>query len=193
MKFNLRPLIAFPILCPLLLLWWILSLSTVQAAEVLEVISRYEEGRFMAHSEVVVQPPPSRVRTILTDFENLAQINESLKRVHILEHGDNDSVRMRAVTKVCILFICRNFTWIQEIRTLPSGDIVAVIEKGDFREGRVRWRLLPENGHTRLLFDAHLVPDFWFPPIIGPWLIKRKLQEEALETAQGIERVAAQA
>lgn len=145
----------------------------------------------MAHSEVLVQLPPSRVRIILTDFENLAQINESLKRVHILGHGDNDGVRMRAITRICILFICRNFTWIQEVRTLPSGDIVAVIEEGDFREGRVRWRLLSENGHTRLLFNADLVPDFWFPPIIGPWLIKRKLQDEALETAQGIERVAA--
>lgn len=185
MNFTLRPPIVFT------LLWGILSLSVAQGAEVVEVISRYQDRRFTAHSEVLIQIPPSKVRAILTDFENLAQINKSLRRVHILEHGNNDSVRMRVITRICILFICRNFVWIQQIRTLPSGDIVAVIEEGDFREGRVRWRLLSQNGHTRLLFDADLVPDFWFPPIIGPWLIKRKLQEEALETAQGIEQVAA--
>lgn len=185
MKFMMRSLLIF------LLLGSILSLSTLQGAAVIEVTSQYQDGRFTAHSEVLVRLPPSRVRTILTDFENLARINKSLKRVHILEHGGNESVRMRTVTRICILFICRNFSWIQEVRTLPSGDIIAVIEKGDFSEGRVRWRLLPEDGHTRLLFDADLVPDFWFPPIIGPWLIKRKLQKEALETAQGIERAAA--
>lgn len=60
----------------------------------------------------------------------------------------------------------------------------------DFQEGWVHYRLRAENQHTRLLMDAELVPDFWFPPIVGALLIKRKLQNEALETAFGIERLA---
>ena len=84
---------------------------------------------------------------------------------------------------------------VQEAETLASGDIMTVIDPSmsDFREGRVRYRLLPEDeDSTRLVTDALVVPDFWFPPLIGPALIKRKLRDEALDTALGVERIAAQ-
>ena len=39
--------------------------------------------------------------------------------------------------------------------------------------------------------EADIIPEFWFPPVIGPLLIMNKLRNEALETAKGVERVAA--
>jgi hypothetical protein len=33
-------------------------------------------------------------------------------------------------------------------------------------------------------------PDFWIPPLIGPWLIKRKLLSETLETVDNLEQLA---
>ena len=60
----------------------------------------------------------------------------------------------------------------------------------DFREGWVRYRLLAEGEHTQLITDAMLVPNFWFPPLVGTMLIKGKLSSEALEAATGTETVA---
>ena len=33
-------------------------------------------------------------------------------------------------------------------------------------------------------------PDFWVPPLIGPWVIKRTMREQAITTSEGIERLA---
>ena len=57
----------------------------------------------------------------------------------------------------------------------------------DFRRGIYRWRLQSENGATRMQFTALLEPDFWVPPVIGPWLIKRKLLDEVRVTTAAIE------
>ena len=35
-----------------------------------------------------------------------------------------------------------------------------------------------------------LVPAFWVPPVIGPWVIRRKIDEEARRTGTGLERTA---
>ena len=180
------------------LLTLMLTLSMINlslAAEVIQSVADYRDGRFSAHSEVLIQVPALQTRAILTRYEALPQVNGGIKAVTILERRDSGQVRMRVRAAGCILFICKSFNWVQEAETLASGDIMTVIDPSmsDFREGQVRYRLLPENENsTRLVTDAVVAPDFWFPPLIGPALIKRKLRDEALDTALGVERIAAQ-
>jgi hypothetical protein len=141
---------------------------------------------------MVIRAPINQVRAVLTNFENLPKINSGIKAVQILKQVDDEPIRMHIASEVCILFICQDYHWIQDAHILPSGDIMTHIEPSlsDFQEGWVRYRFRAEKQHTRLLMDAELVPDFWFPPIVGTFLIKRKLQNEALETALGVEQLA---
>jgi hypothetical protein len=39
-----------------------------------------------------------------------------------------------------------------------------------------------------LQFTDTFEPDFWVPPVIGPWLIQRKLVRELTETMAYIEQ-----
>ncbi len=162
------------------------------AGEVMTSDVEHHNGRFTVHSSVIVYRPADDVRTILTDFKNLSHINTSIKNVDILAPSQNGTLRMRVKSEVCALFVCLNYRWVQEVTILPSGDIVTRFDPAmsDFREGWVRYRLLAEGDHTRLITDAVLVPNFWFPPLIGTMLIKGKLSSEALEAATGIETVA---
>jgi hypothetical protein len=151
-----------------------------------------QEGDYLTmHSEVVIPRMPAQVHEVLTDFERLGRINGELKNVEILGRQDDGRARMRVVARVCVLFVCLDFVWVQQVYTDSSGDIVADIEPGtgDFRSGQARWHMLAEDRGTRLVFDARLEPDFWFPPLIGRWLMERKLRNEAMVTATGIERV----
>ena len=52
---------------------------------------------------------------------------------------------------------------------------------------------MQENEGSRLIFFAALTPDFWVPPLIGPYIIKKKMREEAVETVLGLERLASAA
>lgn len=152
----------------------------------------YHDGRFTLHTETLVRVPPEQVRAILTRYENLARVNSGIQSVQILARPAPGQVRMRVDSHACILVFCRAYRWEQEVREWPFGDVTAIIDPAvsDFREGRVRWQFLPVDDGTQLVFDATLAPDFWFPPLIGPWLIKHKLLNEALETARGVERLA---
>ena len=67
---------------------------------------------------------------------------------------------------------------------------VVVPKLSDFQHGYARVNIWQEPTGTRVLIRSEVRPDFWIPPIIGPWLIKRKLRSEALETVQNLERVA---
>ena len=45
---------------------------------------------------------------------------------------------------------------------------------GDIKAGRADWRFSAEGENTtRMVFDAEIEPDFWVPPLIGPYLIAR--------------------
>jgi len=146
----------------------------------------------MMHSETVIQAPVSKVRALLMDYENFPRLNSDIKRVESVEHLDDGGIRMGVRSAFCILAICLHFDWVQDVRFLPDGDIAITIvpNRGDFRQGNGRWRLLTDDGGTRLIFDADLTPKYWLPPVFGPWLMKRKLSEEVFEFAQGLERMA---
>jgi hypothetical protein len=172
----------------------LLAVPPSPAGDLTQATVEYADQRFTVHTELVVHAPAERVRAVLSQPENLPQMNPAIEDVVLLEQTAANQRRMRITSRVCVSLICLRYQWVQEARTLPSGDIVTHFDPdaSDFREGWVRYRLLPAGGHTRLLMDAELVPDFWFPPLLGPALIKHALRTEALATAAGIERLAAE-
>jgi hypothetical protein len=178
---------------PLVLaLGWVCANPAI-AGEIISADIDNEGERFTARSELIIHVPEPRVREILTRYENLPLINDGIKDVDIMERNGANHARMRVNASSCILFICRDYSWVQDANILPSGDIETVMDPtiSDFKEGRVTYRLHPHNGDTLLVMEADIIPEFWFPPVIGPLLIMNKLRNEALETAQGVERVAA--
>ena len=64
-----------------------------------------------------------------------------------------------------------------------------VPEFSNFRSGYANWALREEGGGTHLLFTTQLEPSFWVPPLIGPWLIRYKLREEALQSVDNLEQL----
>ena len=72
-----------------------------------------------------------------------------------------------------------------EAKLLPRG--------GAFRAGYGRWtvRACPAAPSTSCLrARIELVPAFWVPPVLGPWVIRRKMAAEARRTSRGLEAVA---
>ncbi len=179
----------YQIISATLLMYFFFCPSFAHSGEVITSNVQHENGRFTVHSNMLIHLPASHVRKILTNFENLPRINKNIKSVNMLVPSRDGAIRMRLKSEVCALLVCLNYRWVQEVTILPSGDIVTHFDPAlsDFREGWVRYQILPEGGHTRLITDAVLVPDFWFPPLIGPMLIKGKLRSETLETATRIE------
>jgi len=161
----------------------------VTAGEILSSDVTLEAGQYAVTVEAVIHAPLDKVYHSITDYNNLAAINPSIEESRVLLVMSPDRHRVRSVIKVCILIFCKRIVQVQDVTRVDGRTIEAVTLPGDsdFIHGMARWQLTPAGKTTRLHFTQEFIPDFWVPPIIGPWLIQRKLVQEVTETAMYIE------
>ena len=146
---------------------------------------------FSFETDVWIPVAPARARAILLQYENIPHLNDTVRGVEVLERRDDGTDRVRFRARVCVLLFCQDYGWTQEVSRLESGDILAVFDphESDFRSGRVLYRFQPEDNGTRFVVEAELEPTFWFPPVVGPWLIEQEFARQAVETGENIVQV----
>ncbi|MEC9362198.1 MAG: SRPBCC family protein [Pseudomonadota bacterium] len=130
---------------------------------------------------------------VLGDFDELPRINDAVEDVRLLDGAPAGAQRLYTRVRVCVWLFCRHLDQVQDMWPIAGDDArgynAAVLpERSNLRFGNARWRLRDCDGVTCLRFDAQLEPDFWVPPVIGPWAIERAMRREAIATAEGIER-----
>ena len=157
-------------------------------------VSRDQEA-FEVRFEAVVAAPANRVFAILTDFDRLQRLNPAIVESRRLVPTPGNPVRVRTVLEGCVAFFCRRMRRVEVVRTSDQRLIRTRIlpEDSDFRSGHSRWELAAVTDGTRLRYRASLVPDFWVPPVIGPWAIKRTLRRGLRTLVRRLERLAGQA
>ncbi len=159
------------------------------AGEILSLDVTLEAGQYAVTVETLINAPLNVVYHSITDYNNLAAINPSIEESRVLLVMSPDRHRVRSVIRVCILIFCKRIVQVQDVTRLDGQTIEGVTLPGDsdFKYGLARWQLTSAGNTTRLHFTQEFIPDFWVPPIIGPWLIQRKLVQEMTETAMYIE------
>jgi hypothetical protein len=160
-----------------------------RAGDILSSDVTLEAGQYAVTIEAAINAPLNVVYRSITDYNNLATINPSIEESRVLLVMSPDRHRVRSVIKVCILVFCKRVVQVQDVTRVDARTVDAVTLPGDsdFRYGVARWQLTPAGEATRLHFTQEFIPDFWVPPIIGTWLIQRKLLQEVTETAMYIE------
>ncbi|MGD8514886.1 MAG: SRPBCC family protein [Granulosicoccaceae bacterium] len=166
----------------------------VVASEIVTASVKHADKRYFVELDMLIDADPDRVHKLLTDFNNLGRLNDSIKSSEIVYSLDERTHRVRVVTKACVMFFCKTIRQVQDVEQLANNIIVATVvpEQSDFDYAHARWSIRPENGKTRVTFSSDLKPSFWVPPLIGPPLIKNKLHDEAIGTVETLERLARQ-
>ncbi len=136
-----------------------------------------------------IDAPIDRVYRSITDFDNLGAINPDIEESNVLATPVPGTQRVYSVTRVCILVFCKRVVQVQDVILADDYLIEAVMlpEFSDFHSGFARVQLIEHTASTELLFTHTFEPDFWIPPVIGSWLIKRTLVREVTVTATHIE------
>ncbi len=164
------------------------------AATVLEARVVESHGNYDMSFDALIAAPYARVHALLTDYPGLPRFNPHIEEIVLLPSPDRGTLRMRVVSRPCVLVFCKTVVHVQQVREETPGDIIAKVvpEESDLRHGYMHWRILPEGTETRVVFQGDLTPGFWVPPLIGPALIKYSLRAEAMELVTNVERAAAQ-
>jgi hypothetical protein len=172
--------------------------ATAAAFDIQSVDVQHQDDRYRVSMRVTLDAPAADTYAVFSDPARLREVNPAIREVQVLEQLGPNLRRVRTRVRACVAFFCRQLQQVQDMRYRPAeqegGRIDAAVlpDRSDFRYGHASWTFAAcqEAKRTCLAFDAELEPAFWVPPLIGPWLIQRKLRDEAIETSRGLERLA---
>jgi hypothetical protein len=169
----------------------LLCSALAAAGQVFTALVTHESGHYFVEVDALVAIPEPRARELLTDYDHLERVNPAVEISEILDDRGPGGYRVRTVTRACVWFFCKRINQVQDVTEGRDGSIVAMVipEQSDLRHGYARVDLWQEGAGTRILIRSTVEPDFWVPPLIGPWIIKRKLRSEALDTVRNLERL----
>ncbi len=175
------------LLCGLLIL-----AGPLQAAEIMEVCVEHHDRKFRLYLYARLQASAEHTETIITDYAHLTAINPFLRESRVEERDAQNRTLVHLVTESCVLIFCFELRHDQRFNPIRDGVLVADIvpEGSDFKSGRLTWTVRPDRTGSGLVMETEVEPDFIVPPMIGPYLMEKKLREIALSTVENIERAA---
>jgi len=161
--------------------------SAAVEVERIDVIKRGKT--FLLEAESVVAAPRDFVFDVLVDFNHFHRLVDGMVTTRYLPPGEDGVLVGYTLVDSCAWIFCTRFEKVERMWPVPTTEIVTVAdpERSDFRFYATHWRLEDTAGGTRLRFNATMQPDFWVPPILGPWAVKRKLSFTAQEMGQVVE------
>lgn len=177
-------------------LWMLLCLTMqAHAAQVSEVRVSRNGARFLIDMHMVIDAPPPAVFRALQDYATMARYNPDLRSVRVELTAAPDRVHLFTTVHVCVLIFCKTMHQEQVMTATASVDGGSLDAKlvphgGDFKGGHGRWIVRPcptARAATCMDVRIELLPAFWVPPVIGPWVLRRKMDEEARRTGAGLE------
>jgi len=132
------------------------------------------------------------VYAVLTDYELFQHFSSAIVESRNL--GPDTAGRPEYYTRMegCVLLWCQSFVRIGHLELEPIRQIEAIAdpERSDFRMAKEKWQLREEGGGTLLIYEFEMVPDFWVPPVIGPYYMKRALESGGEKAVDRIEALA---
>jgi len=176
------------IACALLLLW----VSTAQANNETQPVSvdvQREPGNVYRFSmKFVAIAPPSDVFAIITDYNQLAELNPLIKSSRLLPSNVPGVDRVELITQGCLLFFCKKIRRVEDASVDENLNITTVIvaSMSDFKSGETRWTFTPDGNKTIVHYVASMQPDFWLPPFVGPYALKKQIRSQLQYTANKI-------
>jgi hypothetical protein len=165
------------------------SLAAAGATEVLTVTVKIDDGTYYLHGESIIEAPPEFVFSIMIDYENFHRISNGIAETRFLEPDEDGVLVGYSRIDSCILFFCRKFEKVERVYPKAPTEITTrgIPEKSDFKVYDTHWTFTTVEGGTLAIYDAEMDPDFWIPPVIGPWTMKKKLVSSAQEMGERIE------
>lgn len=169
------------------------------AAQIRSVQVTRRGSQFTILMRLAFQAPPWAVFAALQDYAAMPRYNPDLRSVRIEPTGEPGRIRLLTIVHACVLIFCRTLHQ-EQIMTATAdarGEVLRaalVPHGGSFRSGHASWTVRPcRTGGAPTCLDARieLQPAFWVPPLIGPWILRHKMYQEARRSGHGLERIAA--
>ena len=170
-----------------------LLVSSVLTAAVLQSVEvQHDGGRYQLVSESYLSAPIEEVFNVLVDYEQFEKISSIFTDAGYMDTDPSGDPVVYTTIRGCVLFFCKSFHRIERLELSPPVFIRATVlpEQSDFLYSVSEWELESRNGGTFIKYSMEMEPDFWVPPVIGPWAIKMRLERDARPALDRLESAA---
>lgn len=172
-----------------------LGASALAAAATIDELDVWRKrGLYSLEAEARLDATPESIYAVLTDFDDNAysRISRVYKESKYLPPAPDGTPIVYTRMEGCLLWHCVTLERTERLETDPPYYIksVALPEGSNFKRSSSEWLLEPDGDGTRMTYKLQMEPDFFVPPIIGPWYLKRTLEKGGLRAVVRIERLA---
>jgi hypothetical protein len=168
------------------------AFAAVATIDELEVTRK--RGRYSLAAEARLAAMPEAVFAVLTDFDDngYARISRAYKESRYLPPAPDGTPLVYTRMEGCLLWHCVTLERTERLETKKPYYIksVALPEASNFKHAESEWVLEPDGDGTLMTYRVVMEPDFFVPPIIGSWYLKRTLSQSGLRALTRIERLA---
>jgi hypothetical protein len=177
---------------PVLLLAAAAAAAPVCAAVLNDLEITRDSARYELTADVLMDASPEAIFQVLTDYDRFDRISSIYKESSYLEPAEDGTPLVYTRVEGCLLFFCMNMRRVERLETRWPQWIrtTALPERSDFHFSQSEWVLVPEGDGTRVSYRLEMEPDFRVPPVIGPWVLKRRLLSGGARAVKRIERLA---
>lgn len=171
---------------------WALAASRVSAADLVSLEVDYEDGRYSMESVVWFDAGVDATYEVFSRWDLSTQFSKAIVEARDLEPDEQGRPGFYIRNKGCVLFFCKSLVREGYVDRQDDRLLLAYTDpsKSDFRFCEESWEFAEENGGTRVLYNLEFEPDFWVPPAIGPYMIKRRLKSGGDKAIGRIEAIA---
>lgn len=166
------------------------------AATIIEVQVEQDSGTYHIYFEILLDAPKNRVYDVLSDYRNMQELSPGIIRSEVLSGEAGDNAEIDLTLKPCVWILCRKMRKMSNVTINAYGAIVytTIPESSDFKKGReqVIIKATRNPGETRVTYNASLEPDFFVPPLIGSWLIRKHVRQNLEISIERVETLARQ-
>ena len=164
------------------------------AGEIMSANVGHEGNDYTLDLVMQIEAGREEIVALLMDHDNFKQLSEIMIESGLVQDAPEDKTRRRLVVETCIVFFCFRAVMVEDLEQFSDGRILAIMvpEESDFKYGRTEWQIEPLGpARSEINYSFHLQPDFWVPPAIGPFILKRKMIKEAQVSILKMENLAA--
>jgi hypothetical protein len=171
------------ILSALLPAAWGMELRSVEVGE--------HDGRYTVSFEARIDVPVDRALHLMLTPDLWPQLSPIITKVKVLIRDAAGPRRVQVTYHDCVLIFCKTLRKTEDVAIGRDGRIesLAIPAESDFSYAREDWQIVAEDGGTRIRYRSEMVPNFFVPPLIGPYILKSRMRAQLTQTAANLEKL----
>jgi hypothetical protein len=152
---------------------WLLALLAAEPAPVVKV--EREAGSIRVEAQMSVSVDPGTAWGVLTDYNHLSEFMPDVRESRVVSEPHEP---IRVAQKGLSGLFRVPIDLVLEVEESLCSKVTFKSIKGNVKQLRGEWRIAGSQSPVAILYAAHLEPEFWVPPLLGPVLIRHDVEAQ---------------